>query len=325
MPAIHRKRWLAGVMVAACAATMTCAMPALAAPSVSERLDTLERKVDSRGLIDLLTQVEQLQRDIQQLRGDLEVQNHTLETLQNSQRDMYLDIDRRLRALESGQPGATPPAALSPPATAPGAASVGGPAAPPGAASVAPSVAAPPAGSVPPAAPPRQFDFTSTGGAPVPAGNAGVPAADLEYAPVTGSGAAPASNSNPVDEKAEYDTALAILRDGRYSDAALAFKQFITSHPNGSYTDNALYWLGETYYVTRDFDQSQSTFRDLTTRFPQSPKTADSHLKLGFIYYEKQDWKAARSELETVVNSWPTSTAARLANERLARMKQEKH
>jgi TolA-binding protein len=61
------------------------------------------------------------------------------------------------------------------------------------------------------------------------------------------------------------------------------------------------------------------------TRFPQSAKLADSRLKLGFIYYEKQDWKAARTELEAVVNGWPASTAARLASERLARMKQERH
>ncbi len=105
----------------------------------------------------------------------------------------------------------------------------------------------------------------------------------------------------------------------------MAFKQFIASYPNGTYADNAYYWLGETYYVTREFDQAQAAFRELTTRFPQSTKLADSRLKLGYIYYEKQDWKAARNELEGVVKDWPASTAARLANERLARMKQERH
>jgi tol-pal system protein YbgF len=291
---------------AAFAAAVACSAPLLAAPSVQERLDALERKVDSRGLIDLYTQLEQLQRDLQKLRGDLEVQNHTIEDLQRSQREQYLDIDRRLRVLEGGQ--AAGPAAA--PGVAPGTA-----AAPP---------AGTPAGSAGAGAPPaKRFDF-SPGGGSAPAGNnvGGMPVTDMQLAPSEGT-APPAGN--PADEKSEYESALAILRDGRYSDAALAFKQFISNHPTGSYTDNAYYWLGETYYVTRDFDQAQATFRELTTRFPQSPKVADSHLKLGFIDYEKKDWKAARSELENVVNTWPTSTAARLASERLARMKQEHH
>ena len=57
----------------------------------------------------------------------------------------------------------------------------------------------------------------------------------------------------------------------------------------------------------------------------ECPKVADSRLKLGFILYEQQNWKAARSELEAVVSAYPTSTAARLANDRLARMKKEGH
>ncbi len=56
---------------------------------------------------------------------------------------------------------------------------------------------------------------------------------------------------------------------------------------------------------------------------PQSPKVSDSRLKIGYIHYEKKDWKAARQELEGVVSSYPGTTAARLASDRLARMKKE--
>jgi tol-pal system protein YbgF len=332
MPVMRRNRLLTGMTVAAFAATVICALPAQAAPSVKERLDSLERKVDARGLIDLSSRVEQLQRDIEQLRGDVEVQSHGLEELQRSQREQYLDIDRRLRLLEPGQAGGIPPAVMAPGSTAPPATTA--PSAEIPASAEMPPLAPPPVVTPPPeygnaAAPPAQeFDFSPSAGdeiaPPEYPDTAESPATENEFAPAGGV-AAPAPAGNPLDEKAEYDTALAILRDGRYSDAALAFKQLIASYPNGSYTDNAHYWLGETYYVTRDFDQAQAAFREVTTSFPQSPKQADSRLKLGFIYYEKQDWKAARTELETVVNSWPASTAARLASERLVRMKQERH
>jgi tol-pal system protein YbgF len=334
-----------GLKVAAFAATVFCAaLPAQAAPSVQERLDTLERKVDARGLIDLSSRVEQLQRDLEQLRGDVEVQSYSLEELQRSQREQYLDIDRRLRLLEPA--GGAPPAVMSPDGTMPPA-GMAPPADIPPSEDMLPLEVPPPSEYDNTAAPPpaQEFDFSpydSEVAPPVYPGPPGSPATENEFAPPVypappgsaatenefapaGGVAAPAPASNPQDEKAEYDTALAILRDGRYSDAALAFKQLIASHPDGSYTDNAWYWLGETYYVTRDFDQAQAAFREVMTRFPQSAKLADSRLKLGFIYYEKQDWKAARTELEAVVNGWPASTAARLASERLARMKQERH
>jgi tol-pal system protein YbgF len=282
MQRYRQQRLRATLVAAACAAAIGCVTAVQGGPSVNERLDNLERKVDSRGLVDLLTRVDQLQRDVQKLRGDIEVQNHTIEDLQRQQREQYLDIDRRLQLLETG----------GQPAVAPVADMAGGA----GSAPVTPAVS-PPAGSTPPA---------------------GV------LAPATAP-AAGATIDDPATMQAEYDTALAILREGRYSDAALAFDQFITRYPTGPLTDNAHYWLGETYYVTRDFDKAKATFGKLVSTYPNSPKVADSRLKVGFILYEQQKWKEARAELEAVVGNYPTSTAARLASDRLARMKKEGH
>ena len=105
-------RLVAGVAIAA----LVCVLPAanVAAESTAERLDRLERQLDSRGLIDMLNRLDQLQRDVQQLRGELEVQAHRQEDMTHRQRELYLDIDRRLQQLESGQPAA-PVATLSPP------------------------------------------------------------------------------------------------------------------------------------------------------------------------------------------------------------------
>jgi tol-pal system protein YbgF len=126
-------------------------------------------------------------------------------------------------------------------------------------------------------------------------------------------------------EREAYDTGLAILREGRYAEAAQAFNRFLVDYPGSSYADNASYWLGETYYVTRDFDRSLATFKGLVEQYPNSPKAADSRLKTGYIYYEKKDWKAARQTLEAVISDYPGSTAARLAGDRLKKMKKAGH
>ena len=92
-------------VIAVMLATATIAAAPVMAASTSERLDSIERTLDSRGLLDLLNRVEKMQRDIQQLRGDIEVQTHTLKEMQRRSREQYLDIDRRLQQIESGAPG----------------------------------------------------------------------------------------------------------------------------------------------------------------------------------------------------------------------------
>jgi len=252
--------------------------PLLAADASTEaRLARIERQLESRGLIDMLNQLEQLQRDVQQLRGELEVQTHQSGDMQRRQREQYLDIDRRLQQLETG---GAPPASLPPTAPATGGQGM----APTG----APPVLAPP--------------------------------------PVTGGqGMATAGAASPAAEQAQYDKALAILREGRYDEAAAAFSRFLADNPGSSYADNASYWLGETYYVTRDFDRAMATFSRLVEFHPQSSKVPDTRLKIGFIHYENKDWSAARQELNVVVNDYPGTTAARLASDRLQRMQKEGH
>jgi len=288
------KRTIAAGAAALLVATLAGA-PAALAESTKERLDALERKLDSRSLLEMLNRIEQLQGDVQQLRGNMELQTHRLEELQRQQREQYLDTDRRLQQLETGVAGG----------------SVGGAAAMPGQL---------PQTAPPPLQPPVQPE------APV----AAMPPATPQQPPVVQrpeplASPAGAAASNTEAEQAEYDNALAILREGRYSEAAQAFNRFLAANPASVYADNATYWLGETYYVTRDFDQALATFQALVTRYPQSSKISDSHLKMGYVYYEKKDWKAARENLELVVNRYPGTTTARLAADRLQRMKQEGH
>jgi TolA-binding protein len=49
----------------------------------------------------------------------------------------------------------------------------------------------------------------------------------------------------------------------------------------------------------------------------------DALLKIGYSNYELKRYDAARAALKTVATNYPETTAARLANERLERMKTE--
>ena len=100
--------------------------------SLEYRVERIEGLMQSQGLIDMLTQLQQLQREVQRLRGEVEVQGHRLEELQQRQRDIYLDIDRRLQQ-GGGQPDAAPVFPTPPPVGPDGRDGVGSPT-PPGAA-----------------------------------------------------------------------------------------------------------------------------------------------------------------------------------------------
>lgn len=82
------------------------------------RLAKLE--AGSRSQFELINQIEQLNAEVAKLRGQVEVLTHDLENLQKRQRDFYVDLDNRLRKLESGAAAAEQAPAPQPAADAAG-------------------------------------------------------------------------------------------------------------------------------------------------------------------------------------------------------------
>lgn len=82
--------------------------------SVEERLKRLEQLLASQGLVDIMLKVESLQTELQRLQGQSEEQMHTLQELKKRQRDLYIDIDRRLLQLERNAPTGTGVAPAAP-------------------------------------------------------------------------------------------------------------------------------------------------------------------------------------------------------------------
>jgi len=98
---------------------LTPTWPVLAADqtaSMEQRLERLERILRNQSLTDIILQLQQLRQEVRQLRGELELQAHTLDSLSKRQRDLYLDIDQRLSNLQSAPPS---PSGVEPPAVPP--------------------------------------------------------------------------------------------------------------------------------------------------------------------------------------------------------------
>jgi tol-pal system protein YbgF len=223
---------------------------------LDNRLEQVESQLNNEGLVSLLSKLDALEADVRTLRNDIETLQHEVEQANGRQRDLYLDIDARLQAIEQ--------------ATARSGAAAG-------AAVVAGAVVA---------------------------------------------GRSPASGGTDI---ANYEAAFQLLKDGEYDQAALALQQFIVAFPDSDLIDNAQYWLAETRYVSQSYEVALSEFEVLLQRYPDSGKRPDALLKIGYCNYELEKWGASRAALSEVAKKHPETTAARLANQRLDRMKSEGH
>ncbi len=271
---------------------MNTAPPPPPAPAFSQRqlpleqrLARLERLVDNQALIEMLTRLDELQSEVQIIRGELELQRHEFDGIKQRQRELYLDIDRRILPLEKAGSGAPVASVASQSSGERAAPSVAATAAP------IPSVV------------------------PVIGGGSGPALA----------AAAPSVETDPLKEQSAYQQALNVLREGRYDEAIAAFQGFLTRFQGSQYSGNAQYWIGEAHYVSRRYPEAIEEFQKVLNSYPESSKVPDAMLKIGYTHYELKAWEPASQMLGSLVTRFPKTTAAQLADNRLHRMKLEGH
>ena len=250
-------------------------------------------QVDERNeqLMDLVLKVQQLQDEIRMLRGQLDEQKYELENVKRRQRDQYLDLDQRIGELGEGAPAAQPAlGATAQPVVTPEAG--------PAAVQTAPAQAAP--------------EVTERADRPSDVVALGTPQAATSTAAAT-----------PEAQQAAYDEAFQALKELRYADAATNFQSFLDSYPDSELAGNAQYWLGESYYVTRNYEIALDAFEALVKDYPDSTKRSAGLLKIGFTHYELAQYDQARAALEQVQREFPNTSEARLAESRLRSMRLE--
>ena len=94
----------------------------------------------------------------------------------------------------------------------------------------------------------------------------------------SGQGGSDALSGSP---KEIYDLALKKLQKGDYQDAQAELQNFLNLYPRDRLAGNAQYWLGETFYVQRDYKNATAAFLAGYTNYGDSIKAPDSLLKLG--------------------------------------------
>jgi len=104
-------------------------------------------------------------------------------------------------------------------------------------------------------------------------------------APPAASGGAPAAatasaNAPTTTANEQYEAAFALLRRADYPGAEQALRAFVTQHPKDPLAGNAQYWLGETFYVRKNWKDAAIAFAEGYQKYPKSSKAPDDLLKL---------------------------------------------
>jgi tol-pal system protein YbgF len=285
-------------------------------PMAGEKLAQAEPAAPNRGVVQLLNQVEALNGELSRLRGQMEVLSNDVTNAQKRQRDMYVDLDTRLRRIEQGGVGkkdADANAALeerirkleqgsATQATIPQ--------------PVVPAAAATPASPPPPAA--------ATAAPAAAAATTSSSASNTAAASAPPPSSLPPASLSAIDQAAiqrAYDNAYSNYRLSDYPNAIRGFESFLKSFPKHSLAPNAQYWIGESYAHQRQYREAIDAERRLLGTYPDSAKAPDALLIIGTAESSLGDNAAARKTFDELIAKYPASDAAEKAKGRVAKLK----
>jgi tol-pal system protein YbgF len=156
------------------------------------------------------------------------------------------------------------------------------------------AVAVPPPAPAPPPAPKR---------AALPAPLASPPPRD---------GIPPRATPSSEAERA-YAAALATFRAREHGQAVLDLLDFLGRYPKHSLAPAAQYWIGEAYFLQRDYRQAIVEFEKVLEHGTTNTKIPDALLRAGMAWRRLRDPERARQAWQRVVQEFPRSEAAQRA------------
>lgn len=118
-----------------------------------------------------------------------------------------------------------------------------------------------------------------------------------------------------------YRNGLILYGRGKFDDARKTFQQVFDAEPTGDLADNALYWIGETYFATGNYAEAMKFYRRVTAEFGEANKAPDALFKTAVSFEKTGDLGMARSTLDDVIRRYPYSSAAASAKLELKRIK----
>lgn len=114
-----------------------------------------------------------------------------------------------------------------------------------------------------------------------------------------------------------YMAAYEAYKSGKTKEAREAFAAMLKDYPENEYSDNARFWIAESYYKDADYEEAILAYEELFKKSPESEKIPGSMLKQGLAFYALKDAKTGKLILERLTERFPDSEEAKSAKKKL--------
>jgi len=118
-----------------------------------------------------------------------------------------------------------------------------------------------------------------------------------------------------------YKDAYETYQKGDYEGARRKFEAFLKQYPNTELSDNAQFWIGETYYGKKDYEKAILEYEKAIAKYPEGDKVPAALLKQALAFLELGDKTNGRNLLKRVMERYPESEQADMAKKRLEAIK----
>ena len=230
--------------------------------NLEERMGRLERILNNQSGSDLVLQIQQLQTEIQELRGLLEAQQLVIAKLERLQRDQYLDIDSRLSATPAVAAAVTEASSANEPTAAPVPANKSG----------VPSL-------------PLPETLNGNEREAYSAAFSLLKERQYEQAKTAFSALLQSYPQGEFTDSARYWLGETYYVQRNYPAALEAFHQLIQNHPNSAKVASAMLRIGYIQFDQKAFEQAKASLEQVIASFPNSTEA-----------------RLARSRLERISN-----------------------
>jgi tol-pal system protein YbgF len=117
-----------------------------------------------------------------------------------------------------------------------------------------------------------------------------------------------------------FETAKADYAAGQWTLAVTGFEQFLRAFPKSENSDDAQFYIGETYFAQGKFPDAIGAYNLVIQNYPGANAVPDAYYKRGLAQERLGQIDAARNSWETVTKTYPDSDAGRLAKQNLDRL-----
>ncbi len=124
----------------------------------------------------------------------------------------------------------------------------------------------------------------------------------------------------PATGKGLYDQGMTLVRAEKSEEGRKLLGEFLETDPGSALVPNAIYWIGESRFIDKDYAQAILTFKDVTRRFPKHHKAAAALLKLAMCYQQLGEKDNATLYLRALLRDHPKSEPAPAARKMLAEL-----